>query len=177
MAQFRRRGWGGALALAVSLAAGAAQAQMPPPTEAPMGMTPAEPPAAPLGPVLTSPFDVSACLCLERAIDSRQAELTVRRNEYEALAHEIADAQATIDRQRPLVDVNNQYAIDDFKRRLDALDALKAQERQVTLPDYQAAIARYNERVAQYTQRCSGHPLDTTVAEQMRATLICQPDQ
>src|SRR5271156_2314318 len=156
MAQFRRMAWGGALALAVLLpAGGAGQAQRPPP-EPPMEMPPAEPSAPPLGPVLPSPFDVSACLCLERAIDSRQSELTVRRNEYEALAREIADAQAAIDRQRPLVDVNNQYAIDDFKRRLDALDALKARQEQVTLPDYQAAVARYNDRVAQYTQRCSG---------------------
>jgi hypothetical protein len=167
MAQFRRTAWGGALVLATTLLAGAGWAQT----------VPAEPPPPSLGPTLSSPFDVSTCLCLERSIETRSAELTVRRNAYEELAREIQDAEAAIDRQRPLVDVNNSAAIDDFKRRLDQLDVMKTRQEQVTLPDYQAAVASYNDRVAQYTQRCSGHELDPAVSEQMRATLVCQPDQ
>ena len=166
MAQFRRMAWGGIVALAAALT-GAGQAQT----------LPGEPPAQSPGPVGASPFDVSMCLCLERAIATREAELTIRRNTYEALAREIADQAAAIDRRRPLVDVDSQAAIDDFKRQLDALDALKGRQDQVTLPDYQAAIASYNDRVAQYTQRCSGQTFDSTVVEQARATLVCQPDQ
>jgi len=163
MAQFRRMAWSGALVLMASLLAATGQAQT-----QPAGTPP---------PVLSSPFDVSTCLCLERAIATRAAELTVRRNAYEALAREIHETEAAIDRQRPLVDVNDQAAIDDFKRRLEQLDAMKARQDQVTLPDYQAAVASYNDRVAQYTQRCSGSALDPGVSEQMRATLVCQPDQ
>jgi hypothetical protein len=166
MARFRRIAWSGVVALAAALA-GAGHAQTPPD----------EPPAPSLGTAGASPFEVSMCLCLERAIATREAELTVRRNTYEALAREIADKAAAIDRQRPLVDVNSQAAIDDFKRQLDALDALKARQDEVTLPDYQAAVTSYNDRVAQYTQRCSGLTIDSDVTEQVRATLICKPDQ
>jgi hypothetical protein len=166
MGKFRRMAWSGIVALAATLA-GAGQAQTPLD----------EPPTPSLGTAGASPFEVSMCLCLQRAIATREAELTVRRNTYEALAREIAARASATDRQRPLVDVNSQAAIDDFKRQLDALDALKARQAEVTLPDYQAAVASYNDRVAQYTQRCSGQMLDDTVVEQVRATLICKPDE
>ncbi len=149
MAQFRRIFWRGGLALAALLGSGGAgHAQL----------LQAQTPVETLGPVLDSPFDVSFCLCLERDIQTRQAELTVRRNAYEGSSQEIRETEATLDRERPQVDVNDPAAVDAFKGRLAQLDVLKARQNQVTLPDYQAAVASYNERVAQYTGRCSGRP-------------------
>jgi hypothetical protein len=170
MVRFRRMAWCGGLAVAALVAASAGDAQTPMQTPPP-SITPAVPP---LGMTLSSPIEISSCLCLEREIATRQAELTVRRNAYVALVREIAEAESAIARDRARVDVNDQAAVDAFKRRMDQLDAMKARQDQVTLPDYQAAVAGYNERVAQYTQRCSGRVLDPVVTEQVRANLICR---
>jgi hypothetical protein len=153
----------GGLALAAALLAGAGSAQPQPETTTP-------------GTVLSAPYDIAQCLCLERELAPREADLTARRQAYEALARQIADGQAAIDRQRPQVDVDSQYSVDSFKQLLDQLDALKERQAQVTLPDYQAAVTGYNGWVARYTQRCSGHPLDPAAAEKMRATLVCKPE-
>jgi hypothetical protein len=149
-------------ALAAALATGAAHAQALQ-TRA-SGLTLAE-------------TEISTCLCLEREVATRQSELTVRRHAYEGLGSTILDAEAAIDRDRPAVDVNDPAAIARFRRRVDELDALKARQDQVTLPDYQAAVASYNERVAQYTQGCSGRTFDQAVIDQVRPNLICRMGQ
>lgn len=153
------------LALAGALLTGAAVAQTAPQTPAP---------AETQGAVLTSPYDISACLCLQQELTARESELTSRRAAHEALARQIHDGQVALDDQRPLVDVNNQLAVDEFKQQLDQLDALKTRQYQETLPEYQAAIARYNDTVARYTQRCAGHPLDPDATQQVRAGLVCR---
>lgn len=127
--------------------------------------------------MLRSPIDISACLCLERDLATRQAEMTVRRNAYEALARDIQDGEATLERERARVDVNDPASVDGFRRRLDALDDLKTRQSTVALPDYQVAVTGYNERVAQYTQRCSGRPIDQATVEQVRPNLVCRMDQ
>ncbi len=126
--------------------------------------------------LLSSPIDISFCLCLQRDIETRQGEMAIRRNAYETSVKDIQDAEAGLDRDRPRVNVDDQSQVDDFRRRLDALDALKARLAQVTLPDYQAAVTGYNERVGQYTGRCSG-ALDPNVVERVRPNLICRMDQ
>ena len=159
MTDRRRRRYGGGLIAATLLAASPALAQSPP--EA-------------LGPTLTSPYDISACLCLERDLPTRMNEIAVRRNAYEAMEREIRDAETAIERDRSRVDVNDPAAVDAFKRRLEALDALKARRDQVALPDYQGAVATYSERFNQYNQRCSGRGLDPAVTQQVRQNLICR---
>lgn len=126
--------------------------------------------------VLRSPIEIAACLCLERDLGTRQAEMTVRRNAYEGLARDIQEAEASLERDRARVDVNDAAAVDGFRRRVDALDAMKVRQSTVALPDYQAAIAGYNERVAQYTQRCSGRPIDQATLERVRSDLVCRTD-
>jgi hypothetical protein len=163
MLRFRRPAWRGGLVLAASLLAGTGSAQPQSETSAP-------------GTVLNSLYDIGQCLCLEREIATREADLTARRQAYEALARQIADSQAAIARERPRVDVDSQYSVDSFKQQLDQLDALKERQAQTALPDYQAAVAGYNGRVAQYTQRCSGHPLDPAAADKVRGNLVCQPE-
>lgn len=123
--------------------------------------------------VLNTPQEISYCLCLDRGLATRLAELTVRRNAYEALARTIRDREAALDRRRSTIDVNNQAEVDAFKQQLEELDALKARENQVTLPDYQTAASSYNERVLLYTDRCASHTFDSGVTEQVRATLTC----
>lgn len=123
--------------------------------------------------MLSAPSDIAFCLCLQRDIATRQDEMAIRRNAYEGSVREIQDAEAGLERDRPRVNVDDQSQVDGFRRRLDALDARKARLAEVTLPDYQAAITGYNERVAQYTGRCSG-ALDPYVVEQVRPNLICR---
>ncbi len=159
MAQARRRVWGDGLVAAALVAASPAVAQTP---------------VQELGPTLTSPYDVSTCLCLERDLPTRLSEIAVRRNTYEAMEREIGDAGAAIERDRPRVDVNDPAAIEAFRRRLDRLDAMKARRDDVALPDYQAAVAAYNERFNQYNQRCTGRAYDPAVTEQVKRNLICR---
>lgn len=123
--------------------------------------------------VLNTPQDISYCLCLERGLATGQSELTVRRNAYEALARTIREREAALDRRRSTIDVNNQAEVDGFKQQLEELDAMKARENQVTLPDYQTAASSYNERVMLYTDRCATHTFDSGVTERVRATLAC----
>ena len=126
--------------------------------------------------MLSAPSDVAFCLCLQRDIATRQDEMAIRRNAYESSVREIQDAEAALARDRPRVNVDDQSQVDGFRRRLDALDAQKARLAEVTLPDYQAAITGYNERVAQYTGRCSG-ALDPNVVERVRPNLICRMNE
>jgi hypothetical protein len=163
--------WG--LIVAGLLVAAGARAQVPPPPPGPPPL-PASPAPAP---IITSPIEISSCLCLERELANRQSELTVRRNAFETLTREVAEAQSALDRDRPRVDVNSQYAVDAFRQRVEQLEAMKARRDQVALPDYQSAVAAFNERVAQYTQRCSGRTLDPRVTEQVRQNLVCRMDQ
>ena len=186
MARWRRWGRGGGVIAAIVVAAGTAGAQAPAPVEeAPLGagMPPAaatppaaETPAQPLGPTLTSPYDISLCLCLQRDIAKRQATLNERRGAYDQLAGEIRDAQTAVARDRPRVDVNDPAAVARFKMRLDELDAMSARQAQVVLPAYQAAVGTYNQRVAQFTERCSGRVYDPGVTAQVRNNLICRLD-
>jgi hypothetical protein len=127
--------------------------------------------------MISVPSEVASCLCLERDLTTRQAEMAVRRNAYDGLERDIQAAEATLERDRGRVDVNDQAAVDGFRQRLEQVDAMKARQSQMTLPDYQMAVAGYNERVAQYTQRCSGRPLDPLVVAQVRPNLICRMDQ
>jgi hypothetical protein len=126
--------------------------------------------------MLSSPVDISFCLCLQRDIATRQGEMAIRRNAYERSALDIQDGEAALERDRPRVNVDDPSQVDGFRRRLDALDVLKTRLADVTLPDYQAAVTGYNERVAQYTGRCSG-ALDPNVVEQVRPNLICRMDR
>jgi hypothetical protein len=157
---------GGGLVGAFLLAAGSAAAQSPP----------AAPPLQTLGPALTSPYDISLCLCLQRDIASRQTALTERRNTYDHLAGEIHDARVAIARDRPHVDVNDADAIARFKQRLDELDAMTAEQDSVMLPAYQAAVTTYNQRVAQYTERCSGRALEAGPTAEVQSNLVCRLD-
>jgi hypothetical protein len=125
-------------------------------------------------PVLTSPYEVSACLCLERDIAARLQDMSARRAAYEALTSRMNDLQADLDRRRKVINVNDPAQVDDFRRRLDELDALQAEQTGSTLPAYQAAVAAYNQRVAQFTERCAGRALDQNVVNQLRANLVCQ---
>jgi hypothetical protein len=125
--------------------------------------------------LLSSPIDISFCLCLQRDIETRQGEMAIRRNAYESSVKDIQDTEAGLDRDRPRVNVDDPAQVDDFRRRVDALEALKTRLAEVTLPDYQAAVTGYNERVAQYTGRCSG-ALDPNVVARVRPNLICRMD-
>lgn len=165
MAHYRRK-TAGVIAGAVltALASGQGRAQTPQ----------TRTPSAPSTPVLTSPYDVSTCLCLERDVASRLQEMSGRRTAYEALTSQITELQADLDRRRKAINVNDPGQVDDFRRRLDQVDALQAELTGTTLPAYQAAVAAYNQRVAQYTDRCAGRALDQNVVNQLRANLVCQ---
>jgi len=177
----RRTPRAGGLAIVAAMLAGAAAAQTPPSdTSAGVGAgagtgagTRTEAP----GGVLSSPYEISQCLCLQRELATRETTLNARRDAYEALAREIHGAEVAVSDERPLVDVTNQLAVDEFKQQLDQLDALKTRQARVTLPEYQAAVTRYNDTVARYTQRCSGHTLDPEASAQLRANLICNFEQ
>ncbi len=125
-------------------------------------------------PVLTSRDDVAVCLCLNQSVASRSGALGQRRADYEHAQQEVTHLQGEVDAQRPTVDINNPAAIDAFRAKVLQLDKLRQSMQDTALPAYQSAVAAYNQRVEEFSQRCAGRAMDPGVEAQVRQTLVCQ---
>lgn len=121
---------------------------------------------------LTDPAAIATCLCQERVIAEQQREIGVRQTIYERTKAEVDRLMAEVERRRPLVNVDLPAEVTAFRELLDELDA--AQDRMIrsALPDYQAAVAAYNESTARYTLSCATgyHP---AVLDAVKARLSC----
>jgi len=126
-------------------------------------------------PALTDPTAIAACLCLERTMADRQREMTLRQGIYERVKNNVDRLGQEIEVKRPKVNVDMPADVTAFRELLDEQDAAQDSLMRSALPDYQGAVAAYNETVATFNRSCiSGyHP---TILESVRKTLACPTD-
>ncbi|HEY1257635.1 MAG TPA: hypothetical protein VGF34_00185 [Stellaceae bacterium] len=143
----------GALLLA---GAGAAKAQMPPPSEA----------AA-----------VNACLCLQQGLAALSSDMNAKTQALAAIRQHLADLDNQLSQARPTVQVNNPDSVARYKALLDQRDAAYKQSTGPVVAQADQAVARYNAHVNQYNQSCANHPFDAAMMAEMQAHLSCPPLQ
>jgi len=153
MALMIRFGGAALLALAVA-AAGAARAQMPPEIA-----------------------EINACLCLQQAVGTLSGEMTAKRQTLDAVTRQLADLDAQLARERPLVNVNNADAVARYKALLEQRDAAYRQSIGAVHADATQSAARYNARVNEYNARCANRPFNSAVVAEMQTHLMCPPLQ
>ena len=123
-------------------------------------------------PALTDPGAITACLCLERTMADRQREMTLRQSIYDRVKANADRLAQEIEARRPKVNVDLPADVTAFRELLDEQDAAQDSLMRSALPDFQGAVAAYNETVATFNRDCvSGyHP---AVLESVRRTLTC----
>ncbi len=128
------------------------------------------------GTLMTDPREIATCLCLNQSVQKRERDLGAARATYEALRRSIADQANALNTQRPLVNVNDQAAVDAFRVQMEKRDDDEARLEQEVFPSFQAQTATYNARVTDYTQRCGGRYMDEPVMQAVQKTLVCTID-
>lgn len=122
-----------------------------------------------------NPAEITACLCLERSVETMSQTMNSRTQALAAVRQHLADLNAELARQRPLVDVNNQGSVDRYKALLDQRDAAYRESIGPVVPQADRAVARYNALVQQYNGECANHPFNSAIMHEMQANLACPP--
>ncbi|HEX3860691.1 MAG TPA: hypothetical protein VHY35_03280 [Stellaceae bacterium] len=140
---------------AALLAAGSAQAQMPP------------------GPPEAS--EIAACLCLRAEVDHLHGDMSMRQASYGNTQSELARLDAQLQSQRANLDVNNPAAVAQFRQLLEQRDAVFRRSTGPLARDAAGVTARYNDRIAEYNARCANRPRNPDLLARVQATLTCPP--
>jgi hypothetical protein len=121
----------------------------------------------------SNPAEINACLCLERQVETTSQSMNDRTQALAAIRQHLADLNAELARERPLVDVNNPGSVDHYKALLDRRDAAYRESVGPVVSEANRAVARYNALANQYDGQCAGHPFDSAVMQEMQAHLAC----
>ena len=152
LARWTALGWG----LLAALAPGAARAQVPLPPEM---------------------AEISACLCLQRAVSALSAEMNAKKQALDMVTQQLADLDSQLARERSAINVNNPDAVARYKALLERRDAAYRQSIGPVHAEATQATARYNARVSEYNARCTNHPFNPAIVAQMQVNLVCPPLQ
>ena len=145
-------GWG----LLAMLAPGAARAQVPPPPEV---------------------ADITACLCLQRAVSALSADMNARNQALDTVTRQLSDLDAQLARDKSTINVNNPDAVARYKALLERRDGAYRQSIGPVHAEAEQATGRYNARVNEYNARCANRPFNSAIVAQMQVNLVCPPLQ
>jgi hypothetical protein len=145
-------GWG----LLAMLAPGAARAQVPPPPEV---------------------ADITACLCLQRAVSALSADMNARNQALDTVTRQLSDLDAQLARDKSTINVNNPDAVARYKALLERRDAAYRQSIGPVHAEAEQATAGYNARVNEYNAHCANRPFNSAIVAQMQVNLVCPPLQ
>jgi hypothetical protein len=145
-------GWG----LLAALAPGAAKAQVPPPPEV---------------------ADITACLCLQRAVSTLSAQMNAKKQGLDAVTRQLSDLDSQLARERSGLNVNNPDAVARYKALLERRDATYRQSIGPVHTEAEQATASYNARVNEYNAHCANRPFNSAIVAQMQVNLVCPPLQ
>jgi hypothetical protein len=143
-------GWG----LLAMLAPGAARAQVPPPPEV---------------------ADITACLCLQRAVSALSADMNAKNQALDTVTRQLSDLDAQLARDKSTINVNNPDAVARYKALLERRDAAYRQSIGPVHAEAEQATAGYNARVNEYNARCANRPFNSAIVAQMQINLVCPP--
>ncbi|HEV2336647.1 MAG TPA: hypothetical protein VGS13_14180 [Stellaceae bacterium] len=121
------------------------------------------------------PADIAACLCLGRAVDTLNADMTAQQRAYAAARDELTRFDAQLQSARAGMDVNDPASVARFRELLEKRDAAFRRSTGLVIGDLNRAIARYNARVNDYNARCANRPRNPDLVAQVQATLRCPP--
>jgi hypothetical protein len=123
----------------------------------------------------SDPAQINACLCLEQGVATMAQSMNDKTRTLAAVRQHLADLDAELARERPLVDVNNPGAVDRYKALLDRRDAAYRDSIGPVVSEADQAVARYNALVGQYDRQCALHSFNSEIMSEMRAHLSCPP--
>ena len=121
----------------------------------------------------SDPAEINACLCLERGVDTMARSMNDKTRALAEVRQHLADLDAELARERPLVDVNNPNSVDRYKALLDRRDAAYRGSIGPVVSEADHAVARYNALVGQYDRQCALHSFNLDIMNQLRAHLSC----
>lgn len=143
--------------LALAAAVPAARAQVPPPGAVPEAS------------------DIASCLCLGRAVNALNAEMTRQQAEYHANQAELTRLDAQLQGARASLDVDNPQAVAQFRELLARRDAVLRRGTSLAAGALSSVVQRYNASVNEYNLRCANRPRDPVLLRNVEATLVCPP--
>ena len=123
----------------------------------------------------SDPAEINACLCLEQGVATMTRSMDDKTRTLAAVRQRLADLDAELARERPLVDVNNPSSVDRYKALLDRRDAAYRELIGPVVSEVDQAIARYGALVGQYDRQCALHSFNSEIMNEMRAHLSCPP--
>lgn len=142
--------------LLAMLASGAARAQVPPPPEV---------------------ADITACLCLQRAVSALSANMNAKNQALDTVTRQLSDLDAQLARDKSTINVNNPDAVARYKALLERRDAAYRQSIGPVHAEAEQATAGYNARVNEYNAHCANRPFNSAIVAQMQVNLVCPPVQ
>ena len=123
----------------------------------------------------SDPAEINACLCLEQGVATMAQSMNDKTRALAEVRQHLADLDAELARERPLVDVNNPGSVDRYKALLDRRDAAYRESIGPVVSEADQAVARYNALVGQYDRQCALHAFNSEIMNEMRAHLSCPP--
>ena len=126
--------------------------------------------------ITRDPVQIELCLCLERAISTRGAEMERRKSAFERLQAQIAAQRQATDRDRDQVDSTNEAAVNAFRIRVETIQEQEDELWQTYQPALVEAIAVYTERTEMFGRECIGRQFDRDVMQRVRARMQCVID-
>jgi hypothetical protein len=123
--------------------------------------------------VLTSPQEVTSCLCMEFSVNTMANDVAARQRMYADAKRSYDALDAEVTQQRQTMNPNDAAQVDAFRKLLDQRDAARARFAGEATPEYSAQVAEYNHRVANFNQQCGGKSYDGNVLAQVRQSLVC----
>lgn len=123
--------------------------------------------------VLSTPQDVTRCLCADRAVKVLGDEVAARKRIYDDVEQQIHSLDLDLERRRRSMNVDDPAQVQAYRERFDQRSDLSARLSGELGSDYRSAVARYNRAVAQYNDGCVGRILDSGTVEAVKPTLTC----
>lgn len=132
----------------------------------------AVPPAAAQA-LINDPTAIAQCLCESQRLDTLQQTTDQRRQSYQTGQQSLASLDRELDSRRSSMNVEDPAQVDAYKQLLQQHDSAAAALPDHLIPDYNAAVARFNAARSDYDARCAGKSFDQTAYDRVQATLSC----
>jgi|SRR5579859_5146703 len=123
--------------------------------------------------LMSTPQQISQCLCQNRAVDALKAAMDRQFRIYEESRQRYAALESQVDAVKARMDVRDRDQIESFQRLLDQRDAAQHQFQDEATPAYAVTVDRYNAAVNAYNTICANAVFDPTVLAKVQKALYC----
>jgi peptidoglycan hydrolase CwlO-like protein len=123
--------------------------------------------------LINDPTAIAQCLCERQRLDTLQQTIDQRRQSYQTGQQSLASLDHELESRRSSMNVEDPAQVDAYKQLLQQRDSAAAALPNHLIPDYNAAVARYNAARSDYDSRCAGESFDQAAYDRVQATLSC----